>query len=213
MPLSVIGAGLGRTGTLSLKIALERLGFGPCHHMLEVFAHPAQAAVWHDAAEGREVDWDTLFADYGSAVDWPSCHFWRQLSGHYRHAKIILTIRDADSWYASISATIGKFEGASSLPLDPKVGAVVAMAQRIIMDQTFGGRLSEPEHAKEVFRRHNAAVMAEATGDRLLLFNVAAGWKPLCNFLDRPVPEEPFPRTNSTEEFWQHTLPPALRPE
>ncbi|MGH6962154.1 MAG: sulfotransferase [Dongiaceae bacterium] len=86
------------------------------------------------------------------------------------------------------------------------------MARLIIMEQTFAGRLAEPEHAKDVFRRHNAAVMAEVAGDRLLLFNVAAGWSPLCRFLDRPVPKEPFPRTNSSEEFWQHTLPSALDP-
>jgi len=212
MPVSVIGAGFGRTGTLSLKIALERLGFGPCHHMLEVFAHPAQAANWRDAAEGRAVDWDALLAGYGSAVDWPSCHFWRQLSDHYRHAKIVLTVRDADSWYASMSATIGKLGDATSGPPDPQARAVLAMARLVIMEQTFGGRLAEPEHAKDVFRRHNAAVMAEVAGDRLLLFSVAAGWSPLCRFLDRPVPKEPFPRTNSSEEFWQHTLPSGLDP-
>ena len=212
MPVSVIGAGLGRTGTLSLKIALERLGFGPCHHMLEVFAHPAQAATWRDAAEGRAVDWDALLAGYGSAVDWPSCHFWRQLSDRYRHAKIVLTVRDADSWYASMAATIGKLADTASDPPDPQARAVLAMGRLVIMEQTFGGRLAEPEHAKDVFRRHNAAVTAEVPADRLLLFNVAAGWRPLCRFLDRPIPKEPFPRTNSSEEFWHHTLPSALGP-
>ncbi|MGH6962155.1 MAG: sulfotransferase family protein, partial [Dongiaceae bacterium] len=97
--------------------------FGPCHHMLEVFAHPAQAAIWRDAAEGRAVDWDALFAGYGAAVDWPSCYFWRQLSDHYPHAKIVLTVRDADSWYASMSATIGKLGDATSDPPDPQARA------------------------------------------------------------------------------------------
>ena len=199
MPLSVIGAGFGRTGTLSLKLALERLGFGPCHHMIEVFAHPAQAAVWRDAAKGQAVDWDALLAGYGSAVDWPSCHFWRELSEHYPAAKVILSVRDADAWYGSMSETIGKLETAGSDITDLGARAVMSMARLIVMERTFAGRLGEPEHAKTVFNRHNAAVIAGIPNDRLLLFNVIAGWSPLCRFLDRPVPNEPFPRTNSSE--------------
>lgn len=204
MPLSVIGAGFGRTGTLSLKLALDRLGFGPCHHMIEVLAHPAQAAAWQAAAEGKPVDWDALLDGYGAAVDWPSCHFWRELSAHYPAAKVILTARDADSWYESIAATIGRATEAGSGPPDPELRKVLAMAQFVVMGCTFAGRLGEPAHAKAVFNRHNAAVVAGLPRDRLLQFNVAEGWAPLCRFLDRPIPSEPFPRANSREEFWQH---------
>jgi hypothetical protein len=204
MPLSVIGAGFGRTGTLSLKLALEQLGFGPCHHMLEVFAHPAQAATWRAAAAGEAVGWDALLAGYGASVDWPSCHFWRELSAHYPAAKVILTVRSPDSWYESFSATIGKAAESKIAPPDPGLRQVLAMAQFLVMECTFAGRLGEPAHAKAVFNRHNAAVVAGLPSDRLLQFNVAEGWAPLCRFLDRPIPSEPFPRANSREEFWQH---------
>jgi len=198
MPLSVIGAGFGRTGTLSLKRALERLGFGPCHHMLEVLAHPAQARGWRAAARGEPVDWDALLAGYCAAVDWPACHFWRELSQHYPAAKVVLTARDADAWYESLSATIGKFaDGSQRLPPN-------ALGRLIVMERTFGGRIADPAHAKAVYRRHVEAVMAGLPADRLLVFDVANGWAPLCRFLGRPIPGEPFPRSNSREEFWQH---------
>ena len=204
MPLSVIGAGFGRTGTLSLKLALEQLGFGPCHHMLEVFAHPTQATTWQAAAEGKAVDWDALFDGYGASVDWPSCHFWRELSARYPDAKVILTARSPESWYESFSATIAKAAEGGAAPPDPELRNVLAMAQYLIVERTFGGRLSDPAHAKAVYTRHNDAVVAGLPRDRLLQFNAAEGWAPLCRFLDRPVPSEPFPRSNSREEFWQH---------
>jgi hypothetical protein len=198
MPLSVIGAGFGRTGTLSLKLALEQLGFGPCHHMLEVLAHPAQAAGWRAAAEGKAIDWDALLDGYAAAVDWPACHFWRELSARYPAAKVVLTARDADAWYESLSATIGKFaDGSQRLPPN-------ALGRIIVMEHTFGGRIGDPAHAKAVYRRHVEAVMAGLPGDRLLVFDVAEGWAPLCRFLDRAIPSQPFPRSNSREEFWQH---------
>jgi len=202
--LSVIGAGFGRTGTLSLKRALERLGLGPCHHMLEVFAHPAQATQWRAAAAGEPVDWDALLAGYGAAVDWPACHFWRELSQRYPAAKVVLTARDADAWYESLSATIGKFADAQSLPPDPLKRGVLEMGRVVVMERTFGGRIGDAAHAKAVYRRHVEAVMAGLPADRLLVFDVAEGWAPLCRFLGRPIPEEPFPRSNSREEFWQH---------
>ena len=204
MSLSVIGAGFGRTGTLSLKLALERLGFGPCHHMLEVIANPAQAAGWRAAAAGEGVDWDALLAGYASAVDWPACHFWRELSRRYPSAKVVLTARDADAWYNSLSATIGKFADGQGLPPDPFKREVFAMGQFIVMERTFGGRIRDPAHAKAVYRHHVEAVLASLPADRLLSFDVADGWAPLCRFLDRPIPSEPFPRSNSREEFWQH---------
>ena len=106
MALQVIGAGFGRTGTSSLKGALEDLGFAPCHHMVEVFGHPEQVPVWDAAARGEKVDWDALFANYKASCDWPSCSFYKELADHYPQAKIILTLRDSKSWYKSIANTI-----------------------------------------------------------------------------------------------------------
>src|SRR3954452_7833833 len=101
MALKVIGAGFGRTGTLSLKIALEQLGFGPCYHMLEVIANPPFAEYWAQAAEGRMPDWDEVFRGYVSAVDWPSADYWSALAAHYPQGKVILTVRDPESWFRS----------------------------------------------------------------------------------------------------------------
>jgi hypothetical protein len=207
MGLSVIGAGFGRTGTMSLKLALERLGFGPCHHMVEVIGHPAQAPLWRAAAEGKPVDWGRLFTGYASAVDWPACHFWRALAVQYPEAKFVLTVRDADAWYRSVAGTILKvMQGVAADP-DPQRRAVMEMATYIVGDRTFGGRMDE-DHVKAVFRRHNEAVAAALPEHRLLVCNAADGWGPLCAFLTRPVPDEPFPRTNSTAEFWEHIANP-----
>lgn len=207
MTLSVIGAGLGRTGTLSLKGALERLGLGPCYHMLEVFDHPEHIAVWDRAADGEAVDWDALFRGYRSAVDWPTCHFYRELAARYPEAKVILTLRDPERWYKSAWDTI------FPIMLGPQPGqnpghsevaqAQARMAAKIIRDAKFGGRLDDRAHALAVFDRHIAEVKQAIPPERLLVYEVAQGWEPLCRFLDRPVPAEPFPQVNSTEDFRQ----------
>lgn len=199
MTLSVIGAGFGRTGTLSLKLALEQLGFAPCHHMTEVFANPDQAATWLAAARGEAVDWDSLLEGYKASVDWPSCHFWRELAAHYPDAKVILSTRDARRWYESISNTIFPAMKAAASDEEP-VRSVMAMASYLVAEKTFGGRLHET-HVLDVLARHEAEVKRTISSERLLTFDVAEGWEPLCAFLDVPIPGASFPRTNSTEEF------------
>ena len=106
MPLHVIGAGLGRTGTLSLKLALEQLGLGPCYHMMEVRAAPERLEHWNRIAAGEQVDWDEVFAGFQSTVDWPACNYWRELMARYPDAKVILSLRDPDGWFRSTQATI-----------------------------------------------------------------------------------------------------------
>jgi hypothetical protein len=206
MTLKVIGAGLGRTGTLTLKAALEQLGLGPCHHMVEVFAYMEQADFWRRAAEGESVDWEEIYANYPATVDWPSCHFWRQLSDRYPDAKMLLTVRDPERWWESMSETIVKAMRAGAA--DPDAGRRQAMrfAELIISEQAFAGDYSR-ENAIAAFNRHNAAVRAAIPAERLLVYEVSQGWAPLCAFLGVPVPDTPFPRTNSREEFWTHTLP------
>jgi len=199
--LQVIGAGFGRTGTLSLKKALEQLGYVPCHHMLEVYAHPEQAPVWQAAGEGKAVDWDRLLAGYRSAVDWPGAHFWRQLAAHYPAAKVILTLRDEAAWYRSIASTIMASHAAPSDSLSPETLSVRRMVRKVVFEGVFADRMGEPEHAIAVYRRHNAEVRAALPAARLLVFDVAEGWAPLCRFLGCREPEAPFPRTNTTEEF------------
>lgn len=199
MALSVVGAGFGRTGTLSLKLALEQLGLGPCHHMMEVFANPAQAPVWHSAAKGGAVDWDELLSGYKASVDWPSCHFWRELAAHYPEAKVVLSTRDPRRWYKSISETIFPAM-AGEMPEEGDAANVLSMARHVVSEKTFGGRTDEA-HVLDVLERHEAEVKRSVPASRLLVFDVAEGWDPLCRFLGVPVPDAPFPRTNSSEEF------------
>jgi hypothetical protein len=194
MPLSVIGAGLGRTGTLSLKLALEQLGFGPCYHMIEVFKDPAAPGRWEAAADGQAVDWEEVFQGYRSTVDWPSATFWRELAEAYPQAKVILTLRDPEAWFASTQATIFKqgFDGDSH--------PFARMAGKVIGD-LFDRRMHDREHVIDVYERHNETVRRTIPPERLLVYNVAEGWGPLCAFLGVPVPEGPMPKVNSTEDF------------
>ncbi len=202
MTISVIGAGFGRTGTLSLKAALERLGFGPCHHMMEVFMSPAQASTWAAAARGEPVDWDELLKGYQAAVDWPSCHFWRDLALHYPKAKVLLTARDPEKWLSSFSDTILKV--LTTPPPDGDVDeammAVGQMVGYVVGEKTFG-RNFDKAHILKVYNDHNETVKRVIPPERLLVYDVSQGWEPLCKFLDVPVPDVEFPRTNSREDF------------
>ena len=200
MPLMVIGAGFGRTGTSSLKLALERLGLGPCHHMSELFVHPEQIPLWEQATDGAAVDWQALLAGYRSAVDWPACHFWRELAQHYPAAKVILTVRDPGSWYRSAAATI--FRVMREKPKDvPAAQAQWRLIRKMILAQTFGGSTDDEALAIEVLEMHDREVRGAIPAERLLVYDVAEGWAPLCAFLGVPEPGEPFPKANTTEEF------------
>jgi hypothetical protein len=205
MALEVIGAGLGRTGTFTLKTALEILGFGPCHHMTEVLANPAQAPFWNRAADGEAVDWDEVFAGYRSTVDWPGCHFYAELAERYPRARVILSRRDPQRWYDSMSETILKSMAMMGLAEPGPIADDHPMrfGGLIIAHDTFDHDFSKT-NVIAAFERHAAAVRARIARGRLLEFEAAQGWEPLCAFLGVPVPDTPFPRTNSREEFWQH---------
>lgn len=202
MSLRVIGAGFGRTGTLSLKLALEQLGFAPCHHMEEVLKRPEQIAYWEAAAAGRPVDWRAVFDGFRAAVDWPSAHYWRELAAEFPDAKVILTTRPAEKWWASFSETIATILRMRGEITDPRVRPVMEMANAIIAEQTFGGNLTDKDHAIAIYEQRARDVRDAIPVDRLLVFNVAEGWAPLCRFLGKPVQPGDFPRTNSTKEFW-----------
>ena len=201
MGIKVIGAGFGRTGTLSLKGALEQLGFNPCYHMMEVFERPGHIDAWYQTSRDGKVDW-SLFNDYQSIVDWPAVRYWRELIAHYPSAKVVLSLRDAESWYKSAFETIyGRMM--TPVPADAPEERRVhrAMARKIVLEDTFGGRFEDKRHAIGVFERHNDEVRATIDPSRLLVFNVKEGWEPLCRFLEVPVPDEPFPRLNDTASF------------
>lgn len=206
MSLEVIGAGLGRTGTLSLKLALEQLGFGPCHHMVEVMAHAETTELWRRAAEGEKVDWNEIYKDYRSTVDWPGCHFYKQLATVYPKAKVVLSVRDPKKWLASMNETILKLmkEVFTNGPDEMRKG--FRFIEAIIYEQTFHHRFDD-DSILSAYARHIENVTRDIPADRLLVFDVAEGWEPLCKFLGVAVPETPFPRSNSREEFWSHTVP------
>lgn len=193
MALSVIGAGFGRTGTLSLNTALELLGLGPCHHMQDVNRSDEQKRYFRAAGRGELVDWDLVYAGYQSAVDWPTAYFWRELAAHYPKAKIILTRRDPDAWYKSFSETIGTLLSTSR--------ETESFAIAVINRKIFSGRIDDAAHCKAVFEANNADVIATVPPERLLVFEASQGWPPLCRFLGLPIPSEPYPSSNSTADF------------
>jgi len=205
MTLKVIGAGLGRTGTMTLKLALERLGFGPCHHMVEVLANPGQVDFWNRAAVSDDVDWEEVYGDYTATVDWPGCHFFAELAARYPDAKVILSRRDPERWYESMSETILKSMEMMGLATGEEIPADHPMrfGGIIIAQKTFGCDFSR-ENVIAAFKRHEEKVIATIPAERLLIFEARQGWEPLCDFLGVPVPDEDFPRTNSREEFWEH---------
>lgn len=199
MPLEVIGAGFGRTGTLTLKTALERLGFGPCYHMSECSANAeTHVPFWTAAARGGEVDWDAFFAGYRATTDWPACDFYRELVERYPDAKVILSLRDPRRWYESVAGTIYP---TSRRPRPDRASSWREMVEELIWQGTFAGRFEEMDAAVEVFERHNAEVARTVPPERLLEYRVQDGWEPLCAFLGVPVPKEPFPHANERQAF------------
>ncbi len=193
MTLSIIGAGFGRTGTDSMKAALEQLGFGPCHHMHEVINSPSQQAIWRSIASGNTHDWDQVFDAYRSSIDWPSAYFWRELSAHYPKAKILLTVRSSESWFASMEKTIFKTLREST---DHESIGIKLIAERV-----FGGNLKDREHAISIYEKNISEVPSAFSSDRLLTYKIGDGWEPLCKFLGVQAPDFPFPRKNSADEF------------
>jgi hypothetical protein len=195
-PLQVVGAGVGRTGTHSLKVALEQLLGGPCHHMIEVFGQPEQVAGWSDAIEGRPVDWDALLGAYRALVDWPGCSFWPELTAAYPDALVLLSVRPADEWYRSASNTIFlTFDGAP-----PELRPWLETFRGLLADR-FCDQLDDPTAMMDAYTRHNDAVRAGVPADRLLEWTAGEGWEPICERLGVAVPSTPFPVTNTTDEF------------
>jgi len=198
MSLKVIGAGFGRTGTRSLKEALEMLGFGPCHHMVEVFMHPEQVPLWDRAALGQMENWEEIFAPYNSSCDWPSCSFYKELADFYPKAKLILTLRDPKSWYKSVASTIMPAMRKPDEGQPQRLPGI--FGPKLIGEKTFGFDFSE-ENMTAVYHRHNEEVRRTIPRDRLLVFEAKDGWEPLCTFLGVEVPAQSYPKMNTTEEF------------
>jgi hypothetical protein len=208
MPLKVIGAGQGRTGTHSLKLALEQLGVGPCHHMAEVIEHPEQYQYWERVFDDEAVNWEDVYRGYNSAVDAPTCFVYRELAQRYPEAKIILTLRDPDAWWRSVSATImapdiWDAQRKTDHPMS-KLGPHLAGFRTRRGYHPF--RPDDRDAAIADFQRHNEEVRKVIPADRLLVYEISQGWDPLCSFLGVPVPAQPFPHSNTSEQFRARAL-------
>lgn len=185
--MRVIGAGVGRTGTSSLKLALEQLLDGPCYHMLETIKRPDDVQVWRDAISGAYIPWHAFLHRYEATVDWPGAAFWSDLANAFPDALVLLSTRsDADVWYQSAAATIFQ------------AGNTVMMEELLVR---FTSYWNEPAVAKLAYEEHNAAVRSTIKPDRLIDWQPGDGWGPICTALALPVPSEPFPHVNTTAEF------------
>ena len=212
MGLQVIGAGFGRTGTMTLKHALEKLGFGPCYHMIELTNHPEKAKDWIRAANGRNINWNTILEDYKAITDFPGCLFYKELLQQYPEARVILTVRDAESWYTSARRTI--FRSYPTLRQGAYIAANYLFSQRVrnlmqvgwliqktIFRQTFKMQQFNRRKAIEIYEAHIREVQQYVPPEQLLIYDVKQGWEPLCDFLDVPVPQTEFPNTNRIDHF------------
>lgn len=201
MGISIIGAGVGRTGTYSLRLAINQLGFGPCHHMEEVLKNmDVQVPLWSEALKGN-TNWSSIYKGFKSAVDWPTAGFYRELIKEYPTAKFILTERNPENWADSFGSTIYKLIGGKDKAPE-KMHDWLNMANEVIIKTGFPQGLDR-EGLINGFNAHNKAVKEIIPEEQLLVFQVKDGWEPLCKFLNVPVPDEPFPRTNNREEFWE----------
>jgi len=196
LSLRVIGAGFARTGTNSLKVALEQLLDTRCYHMWELLAHEDHAPVWTAAARGELPDWDQLLAGYGAAVDFPAAAFWPELMDVYPDAFILLSYRDTEGWWKSCSSTAFPF--VLSLPESPVKEMILTLWEhRFISD------VMNESAAKSAFEAYNDNVRSTVPSERLIEWQPSDGWAPICDALGLPVPEEVFPHVNTSEEFIQ----------
>lgn len=201
MTLKVIGAGFGRTGTMSLRMALNKLELGPCYHMEDVLQDmPKRTPQWN-AALSATPDWDQVFSGFVSAVDWPVAAFWKELMSYYPHAKFVLSSRDPESWYESISQTILAVLTAPEKWPGEQV-EWLKMVRSVVIERSLGGR-TDKEGAIDAFRSQEAAIARTLPANRLLVHRATDGWEPLCAFLETDVPGESYPRSNSRQEFFE----------
>lgn len=201
MKLNVIGTGVGRTGTYSLKLALNELGLGPCYHMEEVIINMPKFLPQWQAAEAGNPNWNAIFEGYNSTVDWPTATYYSEMHATYPDAKFVLTVRSPESWAASFSETINALIARKNAA-PPHMLEWLEMCENIIAKAGFTAGM-KPEQLTKNFVAHNEAVKATIPAEKLLVFDVREGWAPLCAFLGLEAPSTPFPRSNSREEFWE----------
>jgi hypothetical protein len=201
--LKLINAGLGRTGTTSLKVALDRLGFGPCYHMFDIVSSEERLGQWERiVCDGQRPDWETVFDGYTSAVDGPPAVYYQQIMQAFPGAKVILTVRDGERWYQSTYDTLYQFalrNRDNPAAAGSSQARLYRMTNTMTWDGLFGGRFADRDHAIRVFHDRNEEIIASIEPGRLLVYDVRQGWKPLCDFLGAGLPPEEFPHANDAE--------------
>ncbi len=211
MSIQVIGAGMGRTGTMSLKHALEELGYQKCHHMIEVMQNPSQLPFWNEMEKKRTTDLDAAMKGYTSIVDFPGSLYYKELMQKYPDAKIVLTVRDPEKWYKSCQDTIYNLpRGLKKLMMKiigifkPDIAHVASVFDYVdlsIWNGIFKGNFEDKDATLKIFNEWIEEVKRSVPKEKLLVFEVTQGWQPLCDFLGKPIPSTPFPRVNDTAEF------------
>jgi hypothetical protein len=199
MALDVIGAGLGRTGTLSQKSALELLLGGPCHHMVELLTRPEQLGLWDRILRGDHTDWEGVFAGYRAAVDFTSACYFLELTTAYPHALVLLSLRDTEEWWESFRRTVVETLIDEPEEGDPWERAMTPVRTLTIdlLASRFTPEWTDENACKAAYERHNAAVRKTIPADRLLEWRAGDGWDPICDALGVPIPPEPFPTATS----------------
>lgn len=197
MTLKIIGAGFGRTGTSSTKRALEQLGLNPCYHMVELMRNQHHLPHWQALYNGMDMNLEDIFGNYQASLDWPACRFWEVTARAYPHAYILLTTRDPQKWHESFMATLYPAMTNPNAPESP----LLTLARRIVLEDTFHGRADDADYAISVFSKHLDYVQQTAPKDRLIVYDVVEGWPPLCEILGCDIPLEPFPHSNTREDY------------
>jgi Sulfotransferase domain len=214
--VKVIGAGFGRTGTMSLKAALEQLGANPCFHMIDIIRDPSNLHYWKAAAEGEKVDWEEALDGWEASVDWPGCTFYKEHMETWPDAPVLLSVRDPEAWYRSTSNSIhaakemamrGELTPPEENPPSPEV---MQMINGLIWQGTFHGRFQEKDYALKVYDDHIEDVKRSVPADKLVIYEIGQGWGPLADMLGVEAPDAPFPHLNDTESFRQMFGMPAV---
>ena len=203
--IKVIGAGMWRTGTVSLKAALEQLMDQPCHHMTELISHPGTAVDWLTIVQGRPANWDRLLNGYAATLDWPSMAFWRELSEYYPKAKVLLSVRDPEDWWNSISQTV-----LVSAPTLQTAKSPWELLVANLFEKKFIGRHPTKDQAIQAYLKHNDEVRETISSDRLIEWSINDGWQPLCQALGYPVPKNDFPHLNTAEDYRKNNRLPSV---
>ncbi|MEV4580664.1 sulfotransferase family protein [Nonomuraea jabiensis] len=208
--LKVVGASFGRTGTTSVRLALETLGFGPCHYMKELFTDPAHAREWLRVADGGKPDWKRLLDGFAATIAWPAAFYWRELAAAFPEAKVLLIVRDPASWYASMSRTLYR-----TRPADTGQEAAVRdqVIEKVVWQGTFSGRFEDHDHAIAVYRAHLDEVREAVPAGRLVEVEPSHGWEPLCAGLGVGVPDLPFPVANTTDDYLRRAEQAGVLPQ